>query len=124
MTVNLNIEPAVQETLTAKAQAMGVPVESLIGDVLVREATRFQTHGIERPAGPGEWMERDRTFQSAMAWLAENRERYAGKWIALQGAELIAVGDTGKEVYAQVAGQGVPPLVIRVEEEDPPFAGW
>jgi hypothetical protein len=59
-----------------------------------------------------------------MQWLAENRHRYSGRWIAVQGATLLAVGDTAREVFAKVASQLVTPLVIRIDDESRPFAGW
>jgi len=57
------------------------------------------------------------------AWLAANRDRYAGLWIALQGEELLAVAPTAREVFAAVAGRDVTPLVMQIESAAP-FAGW
>lgn len=57
-------------------------------------------------------------------WLAENRTRYAGRWIALQGRTLLAVGTTAREVFSQVKGQPTPPLVIKIDADDTPFGGW
>jgi hypothetical protein len=57
------------------------------------------------------------------AWLAANRERYVGLWIALQGEELLAAAPTAREVFAAVAGRGVTPLVMQIESAAP-FAGW
>jgi len=59
-----------------------------------------------------------------MRWLAKNRHEYSGKWIALRGDCLLAVGATAKEVFSRVTGQDTLPLVIRVDEEELPFAGW
>ena len=59
-----------------------------------------------------------------MRWLADNRHRYAGQWIAIQGDTLLAAGASAKQVFAKVADQPIPPLVIRVDDEDRPFAGW
>jgi len=58
-------------------------------------------------------------------WLALNRQRYAGRWVALDGDELLAVGDSAREVYAAIANHERTPLVTRVEPEDEVyFAGW
>ncbi len=63
--------------------------------------------------------------QLEFAWLAENRQRYAGRWIALEGNTLLAVGDSAREVYAAIANHVGTPLVTRVEPEDEHyFAGW
>jgi hypothetical protein len=66
--------------------------------------------------------ERERT---EFRWLALNREGYAGRWVALDGDQLLAVGDSAREVYAAIANQRRTPLVTRVEPEDEIyFAGW
>ena len=59
-------------------------------------------------------------------WLAENQHAYAGRWVALQGDNLLAVGDSAREVYAAIADhRGRIPLVAKVEPaEDVYFAGW
>ncbi len=58
-------------------------------------------------------------------WLAENRGRYAGRWIALEGDRLLAVGDSAREVYTAIANHEGTPLVTRVEPvEQSYFAGW
>lgn len=62
-------------------------------------------------------------FQEALSWIAANRHLYADRWVALDGSRLLAVGVTGKEVYAQIAERSAPSLVVRIED-DVPFAGW
>lgn len=57
-------------------------------------------------------------------WLSLNRKQYVGKWIALQGDQLLAVDDKSSEVFAAVSQLPEPPLVIKVEAEELPFAGW
>jgi hypothetical protein len=79
-------------------------------------------HG--RSAGFQDHAQSDRQFEQEKRWLAENRDKFRGKWIALEGDHLFAVGITAKEVFSKVADQNPPPLVIRVAEEDLPFAGW
>ena len=63
--------------------------------------------------------------RSEFRWLALNRQRYAGRWVALDGNTLLAVGDSAREVYAAIASHEGTPLVTRVEPEDEVyFAGW
>lgn len=63
--------------------------------------------------------------RSEFRWLALNRQRYAGRWVALDGNTLLAVGDSAREVYAAIASHGGTPLVTRVEPGDVVyFAGW
>ncbi len=57
-------------------------------------------------------------------WLAQHQREYIGKWIALKDGELIAHGETGREVFARVKELGVElPLVLLVEAPDVPFMG-
>ena len=67
---------------------------------------------------------RDRQFHIETKWLAANRHRFPGQWIALKGEHLLAVGATAKEVFSKVDSEPEPPLVIRIEGDDLPFAGW
>lgn len=79
------------------------------------------------PEEPGTSGERSATgthFQEELRWLAENKHKFIGAWIALQGMQLLAVGATAKEVFAKVAGLKSPPLVVKISDEDVPFAGW
>jgi len=68
--------------------------------------------------------QRDRQFHQEMKWLAENGHRFRGRWIALEGDRLLADGTTSREVFSNVAERSQPPLVIRIDEEELPFAGW
>ena len=43
----------------------------------------------------------------SLRWLHENREKYAGKWVALDGERLIASGPTAKEVYSEAKAEGI-----------------
>lgn len=62
---------------------------------------------------------------SELSWLKTHREQFAGRWVALEGDALLAVGDSAREVYAAIARHEGAPLVTRVEpEEQHPFAGW
>ena len=68
--------------------------------------------------------ERDSKHQEALCWLSENRQKYAGQWIALQGARLLATGKTARDVYSRVLEECPPPLVIKIDAEELPFGGW
>lgn len=65
-----------------------------------------------------------RRFRDSTNWLSQNRSDYRGRWIALDGANLLAVHTSAKEVFAKIGGLIPPPLVIHVEEDETPFAGW
>src|SRR5258708_16192813 len=59
-------------------------------------------------------------------WLRAHGSKYAGKWVALQGGELICSGIGAKEVRDEARAKGIlQPLVVRVPEEpDRLLAGW
>jgi hypothetical protein len=58
------------------------------------------------------------------AWIAANAARFAGRWIALLGGQLLAVGDSAREVFDKSSTAAFAPLVIHLPEGDLPFAGW
>lgn len=61
----------------------------------------------------------------SLRWLDENREKYAGQWVALDGDRLIASGSTAKEVYAKAKAEGIeiPFVELVTERESGPFTG-
>jgi hypothetical protein len=64
-------------------------------------------------------------FQKSVKWLSENREKYAGQWVALDGDRLISHGTNGKEVHAAAVAAGVVvPILEHIVEEKYPFGGW
>ena len=63
-------------------------------------------------------------FAKETKWLAENGPKYIGRWVALEGDQLLTVGDSAKEVYAIVGNLPSPPLVVQIPEDTLPFAGW
>jgi hypothetical protein len=63
-------------------------------------------------------------FREEERWLEENRDRFGGQWVALQGRRLLAAGPTAREVFSAVATEKIPPLVTLVESGDLPFGGW
>ena len=63
----------------------------------------------------------------SLRWLHENREKYAGQWVALDGERLIASGPTAKEVYSEAKAEGVEvPFVELVTDREPmpSTSGW
>jgi Family of unknown function (DUF5678) len=66
----------------------------------------------------------NRSAQS-LRWLDENRDRYSGQWVALDGDRLIASGSTAKEVYSKAKAEGIdiPFVELVTAPESGPFAG-
>jgi uncharacterized protein DUF5678 len=87
----------------------------------------FEPRDAKRPAGRARAQrraERDNRYREALGWLARNRQRYAGLWIAVQGSKLLATGKTAAEVYSRVLDERPPALVIKIDAEELPFGGW
>jgi hypothetical protein len=68
--------------------------------------------------------ERDVKHQEALVWLEAHRKDYRGQWLALEGTKLLASGKKASEVFEAVRALQPPPLIVNVEAEDLPFAGW
>jgi hypothetical protein len=67
------------------------------------------------------------TARQSLRWLDENREKYSGQWVALDGDRLIASGPTAKEVYSKAKAEGVEiPFVDLVTDPAPvpSTGGW
>ena len=64
-------------------------------------------------------------FQKAMKWIDENRARYLGQWVALDGDQLICHGADARQVHneAKAAGIKVPFVELVTEEDNSPFCG-
>ena len=61
----------------------------------------------------------------SLRWLNDNRVKYLGQWVALDGDCLIASGSTAKEVYSKAKSEGVkiPFAELVTEGESGPFTG-
>lgn len=61
----------------------------------------------------------------SLRWLHENREKYSGQWVALDGDRLIASGSSAKDVYSIAKAEGVeiPFVELVTDRESGPFTG-
>jgi hypothetical protein len=59
-------------------------------------------------------------------WLKQHQSEYAGAWVALEGASLIAQGASPREVLEAAKAQGYEqPLVVHIPSGPAlPFGGW
>ena len=59
-----------------------------------------------------------------MNWLRENREKYAGQYVALDGNRLVGTGKTIREAHEQAKENGIKnPFLIRVSGETEILSG-
>ena len=86
----------------------------------------LEVTGATKKVGHGSQTHGNRSAKS-LRWLHENREKYSGQWVALDGDRLIANGPTAKEVYSQAKAKGVViPFVELVTDQEPvpSIGGW
>jgi hypothetical protein len=119
MAITLNLPPEVEASLAARARALGVELDAYVQTLLQQQAASSPL----RPAGDAtQEVERQ---MSELSWLETHREQFAGRWVALDGNTLLAVGNSAREVYAAITENKGTPLVTYVERENEPyFAGW
>ncbi len=63
----------------------------------------------------------------SMNWIRDHRKekKYDGKWVCLDGEELVACGDDGVAVINEARAKGVEvPFIERMKSEELPFGGW
>ena len=84
----------------------------------------LEEKGATNGEGQGSQAHANRSARS-LRWLDENREKYSGQWVALDGDRLMASGPTAKEVYSKAKAEGVEiPFVELVTEPVPSTGGW
>ncbi len=103
-----------------------------IAQLLAAEQERIRRWLEEKRArerngvGQGSQAHANRSARS-LRWLHENREKYSGQWVALDGDRLMASGPTAKEVYSKAKAEGVEiPFVELVTDQEPvpSTGGW
>ena len=119
MAITLNLPPEVEASLAARARALGVELDAYVQTLLQQQAASSPLRPVDDAT---QEVERQ---MSELSWLETHREQFAGRWVALEGSVLLAVGDSAREVYAAIARREGAPLVTRIEPEGQlPFAGW
>ncbi|MGI8669439.1 MAG: hypothetical protein ACR2J3_06250 [Aridibacter sp.] len=65
-----------------------------------------------------------RKFNLAMKWIADNKKEYLGKWVCLDGDELISYGSDAVEVDKEARAKGIKaPFVVEIIEEPEYYGG-
>lgn len=79
----------------------------------------------EAEAKKAELERKNQKFKRALQWIEENKEEYDGKFVLLEGDNLIASGINPKELYEIARNKGIKiPFVKRVKAKELPFGGW
>ncbi|HTG16233.1 MAG TPA: DUF5678 domain-containing protein [Blastocatellia bacterium] len=99
------------------------------------ELARFLTEQVDSSSTsvtPGTWATNADPNTPALkraqhlAWLKAHREEYAGKYVALDGDQLVGSGLSIREAHEQARRGGIDhPFLVHVSSvNDAPFGGW
>ena len=114
---------SVDEIIKSIAQLPPAEQEKIRRWLEDKGATNGEGHGSQGHRSQGH---ANRSAKS-LRWLHENREKYSGQWVALDGDRLIANGSTAKKVYSKAKAEGVEiPFVELVTDPEPvpSTGGW
>ena len=108
MTLTIDVPVELEQKLEAEAKRRGIGKDQYVRVVL--EENLNQTPLRRQPPFPAKIIAtdlpvRDRSRESA--WLEQHRDEYDGKYVALKGDNLLAVGDGAKEVATTARQLGV-----------------
>jgi len=67
-----------------------------------------------------------RAREREAAWVNKHRNEYMGRWVAVEGNTLVALGEDARAVYKAAREAGIEiPYVVRVEQREEAFmGGW
>lgn len=111
------------QTLLQEASRLSRPDQMELIVLLIQKVDAPTPAQVQRrPTSGRQPVSRDRE----MRWLAENRTRYVGQWVVVEGDRLIANGSNSREVFQAAKQAGIEvPFLVQVESEDQlPFGGW
>lgn len=122
MTLTVDVPKELERKLEEEATRNGVSKDEFVRIVL-EEKLSFKP---SRPNFPAKIIATDlpvKDLSLEYKWLTENRDKYDGKYVALNGDTLVAVGDGYKEAAAKAREFGVKDaLIVFVEGSNrPPF---
>jgi hypothetical protein len=118
--VSIQLAPEIEAGLRAEAAARGIDVDTLV-------ATAVKAYLRDPPASPVSPTRRvpSRDRSAEMAWAANPDPQFFGKWVALEGCQVVASGADPKQLYEGVLAKGFssPFLIFVSPDERKPFVG-
>lgn len=115
--MSIQLAPEIEAGLRAQAAALGISVDALIAGAVrafLRNGTTAAAHRVSS---------RDRSAE--MTWASHPDAQFIGKWVVLQGSQVVASGSDPNQLYEEVKAKGdSSPFLIFVSPDEPePFAG-
>jgi hypothetical protein len=118
--MSIQLAPDIEAGLRAEAAARGMDVDSLI-------ATAVKAYLRETPTRPVPTPRRvpSRARSAEMAWASSPDTQFLGKWVVLEGGQVVASGSNPKQLYEDVRARGIssPFLIFVSPDGQEPFAG-
>ena len=120
--MSIQLAPDTEAGLRAEAAARGMEI-----DALVATAVKAYLQEPHNPSAhePPRFPSRDRSAE--MAWAAHPDAQFFGKWVVLEGSEVVASGSSAPRLYEDAREKGfVSPFLIFVspDEREPFVGGW
>ena len=117
MTLTIELPTELEHRIEAEAKRRGLGKDQLVRVMLEENLNRPALR--QQPPFPAKIIATDlpvRDRSQEHAWLAQHRDEYDGKYVALDGSKLLAVGDGAKEVVTEARSLGInDALIVYVE---------
>jgi hypothetical protein len=119
--MSIQLAPEIEAELRAEAEARGVSMATLIIEAVAAYFRKTNPSLVPQVSTRVQFRDR----RAEMAWAAKPNPDYFGKWVVLEGNEVIAAGSEPKTIYDQVRARGIfsPFLIYVSPQEQEPFAG-
>lgn len=118
MTLTVNVSDELETKLEAEAKRNGVSKDEFVRIVL-EEKLNLPTATRRKPPFEAKIIATNlpvRDFSREYDWLEKNRDEYDGKYVALDGDKLLAVGSDAKEVGKKVRELGLNGIFVTFVE--------
>lgn len=134
--MSIQLAPDIEAGLRAEAAARGMDVDAMIASAVkayLYEAPRREVQPTVPappvPAAPvssasASGLVASRTRSAEMAWAASPDAQFIGKWVVLEGSQVVVSGSNPKKRYEDARAMGVssPFLIFVSSDEHEPFA--
>ena len=109
------------EKIIESVRALPPPEREKFFDWAEAEKNRLASEAKENKSSSENEAEK---FRSAMKWIDENRQKYLGQWVCLDGDKLIANGTDAVKIYRKAKEKGIEvPFVEHLVEDEKPYGG-
>ncbi|MGI8467974.1 MAG: DUF5678 domain-containing protein [Pyrinomonadaceae bacterium] len=107
------------DSIKNEARKLSATEKAQLTDYLLRETEKANSKDLGLASET-----EDETRTLRMKWLKENREKYAGQYVALNGNRLVGVGRNIREAHEQARQNGInKPFLVRVSGENEILSG-